>query len=213
MITIAQVVEEILSHDDVALAAAKQGWLNFSSYARHIQPQVGKQLLKDVQEGSIITALSRFVATLPQQPAYRVDLIQRLAVHANLAGISYERSEQTSNKIRDIYHAVNVDNKTFLTVTQGINEITIVAEAAVAGVFRDKLQGAEKIYDKSNLVGITVKFEVGNLEVPNLIFALTRRLAYQDINIVEVVSTATELTYIIAKKDLATALEQLQKDI
>lgn len=33
------------------------------------------------------------------------------------------------------------------------------------------------------------------------------------VNIVEVVSTATELTYVIEKKDLAAALEQLQKDI
>jgi hypothetical protein len=38
-------------------------------------------------------------------------------------------------------------------------------------------------------------------------------LAYKDINIIEVVSTATELTYMIEKKDLPVALEQLQKDM
>jgi hypothetical protein len=40
-----------------------------------------------------------------------------------------------------------------------------------------------------------------------------RRLAYKNVNLVEIVSTATELTFIIDKRDLATALEQLQKDI
>jgi len=38
-------------------------------------------------------------------------------------------------------------------------------------------------------------------------------LAYKNINIIEVVSTATEMTYIIEKQDVALALEQLQKDI
>lgn len=213
MINIAQVVEDILTHDDVALAAARKGWLNLSSYARAVRPQIQDILMKDVQEGSIVTALSRLTASLPKQSDVSLDIIQSLAVHANLEGITYERSEHVSNQIRETYNQIQANNKTFLTVTQGINEITILAEAQVAQVFRDKLKGTSKIYDKRNLVGITVKFALGNLEVPNLIFALTRRLAYKNINIIEAVSTATELTYIIEKKDLAAALEQLQKDI
>lgn len=215
MIHIATVVEDILTHDDVALAAARKGWLNLSSYARSIRPRVQEVLMKDVQEGSIVTALSRLAATHAQKdyPQIGPDAIQSLAVHSNLEGITYERSDLVSAKIRETYNLVNPSNKTFLTVTQGINEITILAEAQVAQVFRGKLKDASKIYDKTNLVGITVKFALGNLELPNLIFALTRRLAYKSINIVEVVSTATELTYVIEKKDLAATLEQLQKDI
>ncbi len=213
MINIAEVVKDTLMQDDVALAAARKGWLNFSSYARYIQPQVQATLMKDVQEGSIITALSRLAATLPAQLVVAVDGIQSLAVHANLEGITYERSELVSAQIRETYNQIDAGNKTFLTVTQGINEITILAEARVAHIFRDKLEGASKIYDKRNLVGITVKFALDNLEIPNLIFALTRRLAYKSINIVEIVSTATELTYVIEKKNLAASLEQLQKDI
>lgn len=213
MITVSQTVEDILLHDDLALATAQKGWLNLSSYARAIKPQIQKSLLKEVQEGSIITALSRLVADLQFSEPAPAAVIQSLAVHANLEGMTYERTADTSVAIRDTYSQVNVDNKSYLTVTQGINEITIVAEAQVAQAFRQSLAGARTIYDKANLVGITVKFMVGNLEIPNLIFTLTKRLAYKDINIIEVVSTATELTYVLEKKDLAVALEQLQKDI
>lgn len=215
MINIATVVEDTLMHDDVALAAARRGWLNFSSYARSIRPHIQDVLMKDVQEGSIVTALSRLAAAHAQkeQPEIGSDTIQSLAVHSNLEGITYERSDLISARIRETYNRINANNKTFLTVTQGINEITILAEAQVAQVFRDKLKDTSKIYDKRNLVGITAKFALGNLEIPNLIFALTRRLAYKSINIIEIVSTATELTYIIERSDLAAALEQLQKDI
>jgi len=213
MVTVSQAVEDILMQDDIALAAAREGWLNLSSYARSIRPELQKVLHKDTQEGSIVTALSRLVANLPPKTQTTADLIQSLAIHPNLEGMTYERTAEISAKIRDIYRTVNVDNKSYLTVTQGINEVTIVAEPRAAQVFRSELAGAQQIYDKANLVGITVKFTVGNLEVPSLIFALTRRLAYKNINIIEVVSTATELTYMIEKKDLSIALEQLQKDI
>lgn len=214
MITISQAIEDILTHDDVALAAARSGWLNLSSYARSIRSQVQEILQKDASEASIVTALSRLVASLPKLPADTTpNATQSLSVHANLEGITYERSREVSGRIREIYRQIDSDNKTYLTVTQGINEITIVAEAQVAQTFRENLASAHKIYDKTNLVGITIKFESTNLEVPNLIFARTRRLAYRNINIIEIVSTATELTYMIEKKDLATALAQLQKDI
>jgi hypothetical protein len=213
MITIAKHVEELLLQDDVALAAAQKGLLNLSAYAREIQPQITVKLLKDIQLASIVTALSRLVMDLERQPDGKKDIIQSLAVHSNLEGITYERSAFVSDKIRDMYYRINVDDYTFLTVTQGINEITIVADAAIAETFRAELRGARKVYDKMNLVGITAKFKVGNLEIPNLIFSLTRRLAYKNVNIIEVVSTATELTYIIEKSNLSAAIEQLQKDI
>ena len=213
VINISKAVEDIFFQDDVAGAAARRGWLNLSSYARHIQTAVQTALLKAVSEGAIVTALSRLAATLPGQSNEQANVIQNLAVHANLQGVSYERSERVSEQIRHIYHQVQPDNKTFLTVTQGINEITIVAEAAVAQMFRARLENAPRVYLKEGLVGITAKFAPHHLETPNLIYSLVRRLAYKNVNLVEIVSTATELTFIIDKRDLATALEQLQKDI
>lgn len=214
MIKISQIVNSIIEQDEVALIALGQGWLNLSAYARAIKPQVEEALLKPVQESSIVTALSRLMDKTLQEPARNAKgVTQSLAVHANLEGVTYERSAMVSATIQEVYHKLTVNNKTFLTLTQGINEVTIIAEASVAQRFRDALQGAQKIYDKSNLVGITVKFALGNLEIPNLIFALTRRLAFKKINIIEVVSTATELTFFVERKDLALALEQLQKEI
>ena len=213
MINISQAVQHIFSEDDIAQAAARKGWLNLSSYAREIQPVVASALLKPASEGSIITALSRIIARQPQVSIDAEHIVQSLSVHANLEGITYERSESTSNRMREIYRHVNVDNKAFVTITQGMGEITVIAEARVAHAFRQELRGSHVIYDKTDLVGITVKFDMDSLERPNTIFLLTRQLAFKGINLVEVVSTATELTFIIHKSTLAQALEQLQKAI
>jgi hypothetical protein len=213
MITVSQITTDILMQDDVAFAAAQKGWLNLSSYARAIQPQIQTALLKDIQLNSIITALSRVVATIPSASKVPADFVQGFTVHTGLEGLTYERSEQASSKIREIYNKTQSQGKAFLTITQGLNEITIIAESQTAQHFRDQLQATPIVYDKKDLVGVTVKLKTGYLETPNLIYASNRRLAYKQVNIVEIVSTATELTYLIHKKDLSTALEQLQKDI
>lgn len=214
MIKIAEIVEEILIRDDIAFAAAQSGWLNLSSYARNIKTDVEERLLKPVQTGSIVTALSRLIEDLPKATTTLAKRpVQSLIVHSSLEGMTYERHEHLSEEIRKLYHTIKTTNKTYLTVTQGLNEITIIAEARVAQQFRKRLGSYPTIYDKNNLIGITVKFDLGHLEIPNLIFALTRRLSYKNINIIEIVSTATELTYILEKKDLAIALEQLQKEV
>lgn len=213
MINISKAVEDIFAQDDIAQAAAQKGWLNLSSYARQIQPDVEAALLKPAGEGSIVTALSRTISQLPPAASEPDHIIQSLSVHANLEGITFERSENTSARIGQIFRDLKVDNKAFVTVTQGMNEITVVAESKIAQVFRDHLSTAHQIYDKHNLVGITVKFDLRHLERPNTIHLLTRRLAFKSINLVEVVSTATELTFIITKPELPVALEQLQKAI
>src|SRR3984957_19439545 len=122
MINIAESVDEIFRRDDVAMAAARRGLLNLSAYARQIRPEIQTVLLKDVSEGSIVTAMSRLVSSLPQSRGSRDVVLQALAVHANLAGVSYGRSHRVSEKIRGIYQQVTSDTRTFLTITQGINE-------------------------------------------------------------------------------------------
>ena len=145
MITIAQHTEDILLHDDVALAAARKGLLNLSSYARYIRPELEKRLYKKPQEGSIVTALSRIVARLSVSQSEATNVLQSLAVHANLEGMTYERSAATSTQVRDIYQRLSSSDHTFITMTQGIHEITIIAEAQIAQEFRNSLQDSDNI--------------------------------------------------------------------
>lgn len=59
--------------------------------------------MKPVSEGSIITALSRVTAALPSPNQVSTDSIQGLSVHGNLEGMTFERSEDLSQRIREIF--------------------------------------------------------------------------------------------------------------
>lgn len=210
---ISDAVNQIMQKDDLIAPLAQRGLLNVSAYAREIKPQVEELVMKNVKEGSIIAAVNRALQDLPALEIPTENIIQNLTVHSNLKGISYERTEATSQQIRKIYQKTGIDNKTYLTVTQGINEITIVAETSVLNQFKQALNNKKTIYYKDNLVGITTKFDISCLETPNIMYGIMRRIALKNINLIEVVSTATELTFIIARQDLQVALTQLQKNI
>ena len=213
MIKIASIVQEIIENDDLVRSLASKGLLNSMAYARSIQKEVESQAKKEVQLGSITAAVARYVTSIKPVELPSEKDIQQVSVQTNLEGLTYERSEEVSQKIQAIYNELKVNNKTFVTVTQGINEITIIAENSVVDIFRKKLKSYPTIYDISDIVGITVKFGIKYMSIPNLFYLLIRKLALKNINIVEIVSTATELTFIINKNNLQVSLDQLQKGL
>jgi aspartokinase len=210
---ISDTVREILSEDDLARLTGARGILNFTAYAREIKDEVEQKTMKPVQVGSIATAVSRYLENANPLKLPPEDDIQQISVQTNLKGVTYERTEAISKKIRSIYNKVEITNKTYVTITQGINEITLIGEERLIDEFRKQLKDYDNIYDIDNLVGITVKFGLNYLEIPNLFYLLIRKLALKNINIVEMVSTATEMTFIIDKQDMQGALDQLQKGL
>ncbi|MCH9631862.1 MAG: hypothetical protein S4CHLAM6_01800 [Chlamydiae bacterium] len=215
MYKISEVVEEIVKSDDNVVHLGSMGLVNWSSYARLIAPKVENRLKKEVQLGSIVAALNRYFKNLSIEDSPKpVDqIIERLSVHTNIEGITFERTEESTKEIQKLYQQLMLNANSFITLTQGINEITIIAEAQHAQKFRLKLEKYSKIYDKKGLVGVSVKFLLKYLEIPNILFQLHKSIVVKKINIIEMISTATELTFVINKKDLPQALESLQKKI
>lgn len=213
MYTISSIVQGIMESDDSIKALASQDLLNYMAYARSIHAQVEEQAHKPVQLGSITAAVARYVGHIPPMTLPSEKDIQRVSVQTQLEGITYERSEEISQKIQSIYQEVEVNNKAYITITQGINEITIIAEKSVIELFRSRMKAYVPIYDITDIIGISVKFGLKYMAISNLFYLLIRKLAVKNINILEIVSTATELTFIVNKKDMQVALDQLQKGL
>ncbi len=210
---ISEIVEEIIENDDLVKAVAARGILNNRAYARTIQDRVEEKAFKDVKLGSITTAVSRYFDDIELIKIPPQEDIKQISVHTQLAGLTYERSDELSIAISEIYKNLEMKLKTYITVTQGINEVTIIAEQEVINTFKEKLSKYSTIYDISDIVGITVKFGLKYMKIPNMFYALIRKLAFRNINIIEIVSTATELTFILDKKDTQLALDRLQRSL
>ena len=211
MRAIGQVVAQIVNDDTTIEPLGRKGLINVAQYAKFIKSTVEAELKTEVSDHSIQTALnSHFDSEDP-------DLLQSfniegLTVHPDLIAVSFERTVRSSQLIRDLYSKLSTNNS-FVTFTQGINEVTIIADSDIANQFNDLISyddSVDAIYYIDGLVGVTAKANIDYVNTPNYFHSLMTRLALKNINIVESVSTATETTFIVTKDDLQDTLDQLE---
>lgn len=211
MIRISQVVEELLLQDDIALEALRAGILNLSAYAKLLEKRIEKRLYKPVRKGSIVTALSRIsqgeVSVAPLKVPVR---IEDMTIKSPLCEITFERTREISQRlaaIKSSHAGVN-----FFTMTQGIGEITsIVSQELLQDITRQVEYPPKGIY--RDLAAVTVRFnEQEYIEVPNMLYTLISALAGKRINIIEIVSTYTEVTFVIRQPDMRRTVDVLKEE-
>ena len=212
MIKISDVVREILYSSEVALSAFNDGYLNLSAYAKTIRKEVEERAKKSVRIGSIVVALSRMKKSTGKTRQLLPDVeIEDLSVKSGLAEATFERTAGNLARLRELWRDPRINAGDFFMVTQGAGEITMVAlESALPHILAVARPAKPKTIVK-NLVGLTARFDEKYIAIPNAIFVFVRRLALKHINIVEIVSTYTELTFIIDQKDLQEAFLALNE--
>ncbi len=211
MINVAATITTIIEEDDHVLQDLRAGILNLSSYARIIQPEVEKRTLKEVKLKSIVVALSRMAKTSQQNTDQFNLRLQNLSVHSHLIDIAFEKTKENLKRISELINSYPTNGDAFLAITQGLTEITIIAENSFIDSAKNVFDGVQPVSELTELAGITVKLDISYLNVPRVFYELTYSLQTKKISIVEIVSTATEITFIINKADVQIAIPQLSK--
>lgn len=208
MIKIADVIEQLVSQDGFVLEAMQKGLLNNSAYAKQIHSLVEERTMKSVKLGTIVVSLSRIANTIHNRPPFtpRVE-ITGLTITSFLSEVTYERSESNLKKLSALSTSW-ISSKEFFTVTQGSHEITIVCSENARDSVIKHFGIAPKVI-MNDLVAISVRFPVDYMDVPNTIFSLVGALATRHINLMEIVSTYTELTFVVFKDEMENTIQAL----
>ncbi len=210
MRTITQAVREIVSSSDVAQEALTSQILNLSAYAKRIQPEVEKLTWKEVKPGTIAVALFRLQEEFTTQPKLRpMVLIENLSIQTDLVDVSFEKTEQLLAKIPSLHATLVHTPRTVFVETVGMHEVTFIASKSLKeGILAHLGLPTKSSYE--GLVGISLGFDSQYLSVPNTIYTLISSVASKRINIVEIVSTYTELMIVVDQKDRETCVKALE---
>lgn len=209
MIRISQIVFDIINGDEIALESLRGGILNLSAYAEKIRPQIERRLYKNVRRGSIVTALSRLASnSIPFTPLRAQVRIEDLSIKSPLCELTYEVTSDVAQKIAKL--SAKYMHRGFFTATQGIGEVTVIMpqnlQDQAISFIGEKPKG-----QYSNLAAVTTRFvESQYIEVPNMIYTMVAVLASRRINLIEIVSTYTEISFIVRQQDLKSTIEVLK---
>ncbi len=210
MIKVTDTVLDLIQTDELAQGALRAGFLNLSAYAQKIHQQVENATKKPVQKGTIVVALSRISRNLPDTPLLNPDVtLTNLSIKSALTALTYKKTADMQRKISVMNPFVLGVNELF-AVTEGQEEITIICSDQVKDLF--KRHAGLSIKPKSefnSVIAITASLNEADLQTPNILYTLLRALALKKINIIELVSTYSEISFIVKKEDMEVTLSAL----
>ena len=220
MSTISKITEEIINRSPFLREAMTENLINISALARKIRPEVEKGTGRDIKEGAIVMAIKRMTPGV----YHRLDLkiknviggIGDFLVRSDLIDITYENSETLRECQRELIEVTSHDKESFFTICKGITETTYILNARykneVERIFSKENQKGHNV----NLSSLTVKLPETNTETYGVYYYIMKHLAWEGINIEQVVSTANEFTAIVKSDDIDEAfkiLMQLKRSI
>lgn len=215
MVSIARICEKLVEQKPFIQEALSNSIINYGALAEMLVADVEKEFGKPVKHAAVMMAIRRLEEKLQKmpisQPRFTADC--DLTIKSDLFEVTIARHPQTYQLINKIYALVDPRSGDYLTITTGTHEITIISNKKYKPAIL-KLINQEDILNKiDDLAALTVKLPTTAPETPGIFYLITRALTWENINIVEIVSTYTEDTLILKSKDVARAYEILLKTI
>jgi len=201
MIKIQPVVRDIVLKEIEAYTALVEGYMNMSSYAHRIKPQVEKLTKKKLTVASLVVSLSRLRKEFKRErPLIQPVPLANITTKLPLSEIAYEKTAKLVGELESLNKNISVSGDDFFTVTMGTTEIDIMCSANLERKILKHFKAKPKILNH-NLAAVGVSFDPVVFGTPNVFFSLLAVTARARINIEELISTPTELTFIVAEKD------------
>lgn len=212
MVTVSHLVKKIVSENAFLMEAMGKELISYGNLAEQLQKEIEDELGKGVKEPAIIMALRRYAEELHgiDKKIKKFKFEGEILMRTNIMDFNLVKSNSLLNKIKNLYSLVDFERGDTLNVILGNNEVSIITNEKYQKKILNFLKG-EKIFNKeSDLVALTISFKSKDfIYTPGVIFTIIRKLAWSNINIFEIVSTMTELTFILMKKDSMKAYNVL----
>ena len=213
MITVPEIVERIVTRTPFLEEALGKGFLNLSAVARHLRPQIEAELFKEVKEGAVVMGLRRLAARLQPHGNALAKVLRNmgdLTLRSGLVEFTFQTSAGLLDRQRQLLHVMARRRDSFVAMTQGVAEVTMIVSSSAARDVTRLFDGERLIARLDNLSAVTIRLPVKVVKIPGVHYAILKQLAWHDINVVEVVSTYTELSIVLANADVDRAFAVLK---
>ncbi len=214
MVTVSHIVKKIVSEQPFVEEGLSNGVISIAGLAEYLQPKIEQELNKKIKLPAVVMALRRYSEEIAEhrEKIKNFDYRGELVIKTNISDFTVVKSPTLLSKLKTIHSLVNFEKGDTLNVILGNNEVSIIINERYDEKLKKFLLGERIINKEIGLVALTIIFTADDfLHTPGIIFNAVRKLAWHNINIYEIVSTMTELTFILNKKDSMKAYEVLQE--
>lgn len=216
MSSVGKVAEDIINRSPFLREAMTENLINVSALARKIKPEIDEAFNEDIKEGAIIMAIKRLTPGTYHRLNLKIEGIVReigdFLVRSNLTAYTFENSDELSEKQTELIELLEKDKKkAFYTISKGVTETSIVTNLLEKELILSLLKNERLKSKNENLASITVQLPTLNTEVYGVYYYILKQLAWEGLNIVDIISTANEFTIIFNQVDIDRAFRILMQ--
>ena len=205
MISIQQALKEIISDSPFLEDGIYNWYINFSSFASYIKPRIEQITKKKVTISSIKMWLTKYSKETHKSIKYKKFNTWDFYVKKDIEIIYMDKNSETLDLIKNIPN--NKEN--YLAIISWWREISVIYDKKISDVINSRILEKYIKLKVKNLSIIWMYFEEDSINENWLIYTLVKKLNFNNINLLELVSNFTEVAFLVQKKDLKKSLEVL----
>ena len=212
MITIGELVSQYLKNHPFIEQAMESDLINYSSLARQIKPQFEKELMKCIEVSAVGMALRRAAHQIQKKKStYPIIRPEEIIVRSGIVEYTFEKSETISAAVAAFLHATAQGKKYFSVVTEGVFEVAVIMSKQYEQSANDILKNEVVTAKQENISAITLRLPTNNVVVPGVYHRFLQKLSWENINVIDIVSTLTEFTILLSEKEVDRAFTLLKE--
>ena len=212
MVTISRIVEKMVKENPSLEIALAKDIISYSKLARFLREEVEKEFGKKTNDAAISVALKRLreKAGLLYETKKGEFYALELNTSSNLMEITIGKIGRLPQIMKSIYEFPELEEGCIMHAVHGNNQTTFVFTSRLEKKMKGLMAGEKLLSEIKDLAQLSIKFDEKMFQTPGFIVYVLKELAWNNIGIVEIVSTYTELIVIVKKDDLLSAYKIVQ---
>jgi len=213
MVTISHIVNKLVDERIYLHEAISNGIASYGSVAKHLKPIIENELGREVEHFAIVTALRRYADKLTTKFS-EVTFDTRYSevnLKTHIIDINVIKTQELFDKLKRFYDVINFERGDILHVIYGRTNVAIVTNDRYKEKILKLLQNQKIKKIEEGLVAVSFTVGKERIDKPGVLFKITRSMAWENINIIEIISVDLDVTFIVGKKDAIKGYNALEK--
>jgi len=202
VVTVSHVVQNVLQRQVLIQDAINNKIVSYNKLAKYLKPKIEAELDKPVKNSAVIMAIRRNSDKLKSSLIEHASYPSNETIRTDIFEVVIEESPTLISKIDKLYSSIDFKKGGLLNIIHGSYEVSIITNESYKEKLLDLLHDEKILCTNEGLVSISLTYSKDFVLTPGILYDISRSLAWDNINIVDIIVTKTELTLIINKKDL-----------
>jgi len=213
MISISDSIRKLVLQTPFLEEGLIEGIINLSALARKLKPRIEARLVKNASEGAMVMALKRLAGELQKKRHEQKKLSSYfgdITVRSHICEFTFQKSETFLGRQMKLLKELQQNPDTFITFTGGVQEITVLVSLEMKGLVEKIFREETRISAYDRLSAIIMRLSSDTVLTPGIYYTILKQLAWEEINVVEVVSTYREFIVILQEAQVDRAFSTLK---